>query len=206
MKLSARILVPIGVIGLAVSLAACGSRSEADSATSNTVPAVTSSQIPAPQASSAPNGAPNPQSTADRTAFRTCLQQHGITLPSRAPGSFGQGGGQGGQGFAGGPGGPAGAQGGQGFAGGQGNSQAFQDAIKACGGANFGGFRPGGAGPNSAAFQAYRSCLSDHGVTLPTAGGARSNLATPDPKTAAALKKCAPLRPSFQRQPAPAAS
>jgi hypothetical protein len=26
---------------------------------------------------------------------------------------------------------------------------------------------PGGGGPNSAAFQAYRSCLSAHGVTLP---------------------------------------
>ena len=81
-----------------------------------------------------------------------------------------------------------------------------------------------GGGANSSALAsqltAYRSCLSDHGVTLPTvaprpsgtpAAGASGGpgrrgaggfggigaLNTADPKTAAAVKACAPLRPTF---------
>ena len=215
MKLSTAILMPVGAIGLAAALAACGSSSASEPAASTQAPAVTSSAAPAPGGSDAAGGsagAPAPGSTADREAFRSCLAQHGITLPSREPGSFGQGGAPGGTGGA--PGGSGGAPGagqglpggGQGFPG-SGNSKAFQDAMKACGGASgFGGMRPGAGGPNSGAFQAYRSCLSDHGVAMPTAGGPRPQLSTSDPKVAAALKTCAPLRPSFQGNPAPAAS
>jgi hypothetical protein len=57
----------------------------------------------------------------------------------------------------------------------------MQKALKACqslrpkggfGGGRFGG----GTGANAQALQAYRSCLSDHGITLPAGGfGGRRN-------------------------------
>ncbi len=65
---------------------------------------------------------------------------------------------------------------------------------------------PGGQSPSG--FQAFRSCLEQHGFTLPTFGapgsrprgtftpGARPGFAT-NPKAAAAFKACADLRPAF---------
>ncbi len=54
-------------------------------------------------------------------------------------------------------------------------------------------FNPQGRGGDNGAFAAYRNCLSDHGVTL---NGPGQSLNTADPKTAAALQACAPLRPT----------
>jgi hypothetical protein len=68
----------------------------------------------------------------------------------------------------------------------------------------------GGGFQNNTAFQAYLSCLKDHGVVLPTgaAGGAGGTTSTTapgttsttfnrnDPKVVAAMKTCAPLRPA----------
>jgi hypothetical protein len=52
-------------------------------------------------------------------------------------------------------------------------------------------------GRDNGAFAAYRNCLSDHGVTLNGPGnGQGQQLNTADPKTAAALKACEPLRPT----------
>jgi hypothetical protein len=48
-------------------------------------------------------------------------------------------------------------------------------------------------GRDNGAFAAYRNCLNDHGVTL---NGQGQQLNTADPKTAAALKACEPLRPT----------
>jgi hypothetical protein len=48
-------------------------------------------------------------------------------------------------------------------------------------------------GRDNGAFAAYRNCLSDHGVTVNGPGQAFN---TADPKTAAALKACEPLRPT----------
>ena len=48
---------------------------------------------------------------------------------------------------------------------------------------------------NNTAFQAYRSCLKDHGVTLPANGGAGS-INRNDPKVQAAMKICQPLLPT----------
>ena len=48
---------------------------------------------------------------------------------------------------------------------------------------------------NNTAFQAYRSCLKDHGVTLPATGGAGS-INRNDPKVQAAMKTCQPLLPA----------
>jgi hypothetical protein len=59
----------------------------------------------------------------------------------------------------------------------------------------------GGPGGNNSAFAAYRNCLSEHGVTL---NGGPVN--TADPKYAAALKACAPLRPTGRPQPSPSPS
>ncbi len=70
----------------------------------------------------------------------------------------------------------------------------------------FGGGRGGGGfGGNSAAFAAYRNCLTLHGVKL--AAGARRLRSPgrggkePSAKEKAALKACASLRPAFNRRP-----
>ncbi len=70
----------------------------------------------------------------------------------------------------------------------------------------------GGDFQNNTAFQAYASCLKDHGVTLPgNRGGGTASTTTPttatgttpttafnrnDPKVQAALKTCQPLLPA----------
>jgi hypothetical protein len=79
----------------------------------------------------------------------------------------------------------------------------MQAAFKACGGTGF----PRGGAPNRQAFAAYFSCLSDHGVTVPTstststsgvpAGGPGAlNEVRNDPKFAAANKTCQALLPT----------
>jgi len=144
------------------------------------------------------------------TAYLACLRQHGVTIPTRPPGAAR----------------PSGAPrsrgaGGFGFGGAFATSGPAAAAAKACVALRpAGGF---GAGlSNNAQLQseltAYRGCLSDHGVVLPTpaapgsgappAGasggpgrrggfGGLGALNTADPKTAAAVKACAPLRPTF---------
>jgi hypothetical protein len=90
------------------------------------------------------------------------------------------------------------------------DSPAFQKAQTACaslrpaGGFGGGGF---GGGANSAAFDAYRSCLKDHGVDLPTRGAPGASTTTvPDggttttidrnsPAFQAAAQACDALRP-----------
>jgi hypothetical protein len=58
-------------------------------------------------------------------------------------------------------------------------------------------FNPQNGGRDNGAFAAYRNCLRDHGVTLNGPGnGQGPQLNTQDPKTAAALKACEPLRPT----------
>src|SRR5262249_29607277 len=91
----------------------------------------------------------------------------------------------------------------------------FQAAQQACAsllpeGASFGPFGGGqGGGPNASAFNAYRSCLSDHGVTLPRRqngqaanGGSASSSSPPvsidrnSDAFKAANTVCAPLLPN----------
>jgi hypothetical protein len=133
-------------------------------------------------------------------AYRTCLGQHGINLPPRTRGTGGTGGG----GFGG------GGFGGGGFGGtprslpkGVTASQ-FAAAQKACasklpagGSGRFGGGQ---------AFQAYASCLRDHGVTIssvPRGTSPTTAVGTPrptfnrnDPKFVAANKVCRALLPN----------
>jgi hypothetical protein len=124
--------------------------------------------------------------------YVACLKKNGVDLPAngRIFGNRNRQGGPGGEGQAGGQTPPSLALGGapqtsvQGQTPAQGNGngnggappsfdrQKFQAAQQACasllpeGVQPFGGFG-GGGGANASAFNAYRSCMSDHGVTLP---------------------------------------
>jgi hypothetical protein len=143
-------------------------------------------------------------------AYRTCLSQHGVNLPKRTPRTGGPpssgtgtaGGGFGGGGFGG------GGFGGGGLGGtprslppGVTASQ-YAAAQKACASKlPTGGFGRGGLG--SPAFQAYTSCLRDHGVTIPgattqttTAGSPRPTFNRNDPKFVAANQICRALLPT----------
>jgi len=146
---------------------------------------------------------------ADLQAYLTCLGQHGITLPSRSPGarpSFtrvprpsrspgadGFGGGFGRNGFGGGFGAflnpdnpPAGV-----------SASAWSAALSACKSLQP---SPRPNAFNNSRITAYRNCLQSHGVTFSAGSG---GLSTSNPKVAAALKTCAPLRPTGPaRQPA----
>ena len=150
---------------------------------------------------------PTTAQSASVQAYIQCLQQHGVnitvpsgrpsgvrpsttrspgTRPSRSPGAGGGGGGGGGAGGFNG-----------GFLGSEAPSgvdqQVWQAAQTACAAVrpSFGPGRNGGG--NNSAMTAYRNCLRDHGVT---ASGGLNNLSTADPKVAAAIQACAPLRPS----------
>jgi hypothetical protein len=158
-----------------------------------------------PSASASSTSTTSGASTANarQSDLRACLKKHGIDLPA------GFGGGNGGP-----PSDPSGASGASGgtpgsFPGGGtpgslpagADQQKIQKAFQACGGSR-NGF-PGGGGANAKAFTAYLSCLSDHGVTVPTStsgaqpgGPGALNAVRNDPKFAAANKTCQALLPS----------
>ena len=132
---------------------------------------------------------------AQGAAFADCLKQHGVTLPA----GFGNGGPPSGGPPSGGP--PSGGTPGS-LPDGQTprslpagvDPQKLQSAFQACGGGR--GF-PGG-GQNRQAFQAYTSCLSDHGVKVPTRTGS-STPPTFDRNSStfvAANKVCSALLPN----------
>jgi hypothetical protein len=154
---------------------------------------------------SSPSGSSGSSASGSFTAYRNCLSQHGVSLPSGGPGSGGFGGG----GFGGG--------------GSGGTSSTFQKAAAACaslrpsfgsgGSGGFGGF--GGSGGSGGggfytAIQAFRTCMSDHGESIPTtrptsppsAGSSSADrflnwLNPSNSKVAAALKACESKLPSF---------
>jgi hypothetical protein len=134
---------------------------------------------------SASGSASAPGGAQDMAAYRDCLSQHGVKLPS----------------FSGRPSArPSGSTRPGGFGGGFGGASAdpaTQKALQACA-----SLRPrfNGRRGDSSAFQAFAGCLKDHGVTLPTASPShRANLGalnTADPKTAKAYATCKPLLPT----------
>jgi hypothetical protein len=107
--------------------------------------------------------------SANRAEIQSCLKQHGVDLPVNA-----------GQGNGGPPGGLDPSQGGAppSLPGGA-NLQKLQDALKACGVNGNGAFPGGGSPANRQAFQAYSSCMKDHGVDFPTPGAGGSGGSTP---------------------------
>lgn len=166
---------------------------------------------------SKPAASADPTSTGPATfqAYLACLSQHGVTLPSesarprptfsfspgtrpgRSPGTGGFGGGRGfgGGGFGLDPNNPP-----------AGVDQAtWSAALTACQSLRPAFGNRGGNAFNNSAFTAYRNCLSDHGMKFPSAGpgGGGFGFSTADPTTAAALKACAPLRPTGRPTAAP---
>jgi ABC-type glycerol-3-phosphate transport system substrate-binding protein len=196
MKTRIGLLIALGALPLV--LAACGGGGAKAGASSSS----TTTEVP----SGSSNGA------RDTSAFRQCLSEHGVTLPS---GNFGgpPGGANGSAPNGSAPNGSLpnpGANGGPpqgGFSGG--NDPKFQQAIQACrsklpNGTFPNGGRGGGFGQNSQAFQAYTSCLKDHGVKVPARPSGANAAANPgglrnlqsDPKFTAANNTCQVLLPA----------
>lgn len=135
--------------------------------------------------------APSATSTARGfAAYAACLRQHGVNVPTAFPTA----------------------------------RPSVRPSGGFFGGANAGARRacqslaPQRRGQGLQELQAYRGCLSDHGVTLPSPSpganrspGARRSpgagrfgrLNTADPKVAKAVKICRPLLPSFSPRPMP---
>jgi hypothetical protein len=75
----------------------------------------------------------------------------------------------------------------------------WDKAQKACA-----ALRPSGIPQrDNGAIAAYRNCLADHGVTV---SGPVNELPSSDPKVAAALQACEPLRPTGRPSAAPTPS
>jgi hypothetical protein len=203
----------------ALLLTACSSSSpgSSDAASASGTP---SGSVPAAASASGSAGK-------DMEAYRTCLSQHGVNLPTsfarRSPGAPRPSGSPGaGRGYGGGFPGFGGAT----------PDAATQKAMDACKALRprFNG-RGGAGGAGSTAFKAFTSCLKDHGVVLPTPSpgatgssgssgasgrpgggsgfGALRGLDTADPKTAKAYETCRallPQRPSGAASSSPAAT
>jgi len=187
----ARLAMLGGLLAAALVLAACGGGSS-HAASANTAPTTTT--VPG-----------RGRGGFSLTAFTTCMSSHGVTIklptrpgngnggpPSTTPGETRPQRPAGGGGFGGFGGGnladrfktaPAGV-----------DPTKYAAAFAACqsqlptGGGGGGAF-------NSTAFQAYRSCLADHGVKLPATGGF-GNINRNDPKVQAAMKTCQALLPA----------
>jgi hypothetical protein len=112
-------------------------------------------------------------------AYSTCLAQHGVKLPQggfRRP--------DGGQpprrgGFL-----PAGV-----------SRATFQKAQQACASKRPQGGFGGANAPSASALAAFRSCLSSHGVKLPSGSRGFQGLDRSDPKVSKALQTCSVLLP-----------
>lgn len=118
----------------------------------------------------------------DLAAYVACLRQHGVNVPTARPRVRPSGGGR--------------------IFGGQNNAAARQACQSLAP-------RLGGRGLQE--LQAFRSCLADHGVHLPSPspdpspgrGGRFGQLNTADPKLAAAMRICRPLLPTRSPRPTP---
>ncbi|NUS10228.1 MAG: hypothetical protein HOY69_02270 [Streptomyces sp.] len=163
------------------------------------------SSSPAAKASGTVAASASASGTGDMAAYRTCLSQHGVKLPSFSPGAgrpsgrptdrpSGMPSGRPSNGFGG------------GFPGMDSSDPAMQKAMKACESLRpqFNRGSGAGGGADASAYQAFTSCLKDHGVTLSTPSpgstgrprGMFGGINTSDPKTAQAYNTCKALLPS----------
>jgi hypothetical protein len=178
---------------LVLTLTACGGGTSSSDNSSGTVAST-------PAASAAASGAAGGRP--DFTAYRDCLATNGVTLPDG-----GQGGPAGG-GFpsgvpSGGPGAfpsgaaPSGARPGGGFPLPDGVDQATFDKAQAACASVRPSFGPRGGRPalDQTAVAAFKSCLSDHAVTVPDGDNWLQQLDRTDATVKAALDTCAPLLP-----------
>jgi hypothetical protein len=198
------LFLPILLTG-ALALSACGGNDSSSSApaetvaaetVTDTVAAETAAEAVAPEAAAteataattetaATPGAGEPPSAEAQKAFRDCLEEQGVDLPD----DFTFGGAAGGAGGAGGLAAnlPEGV-----------DIASLQKGLQACADKIPGGLPgpggAGGAGANNPALTAYRTCLSDNGVTLPENFG-QGGFDPADPAFVAANETCAPLLP-----------
>ena len=181
------------LLGAVLALGACGGGSKTASAKKASASATTSTTAGDRRAAIA--------------AFRSCMADHGITLPDR-----GAGGGQGGPSFP--QGGPPTSAGSNTASGGRGFRQAppgvdqakYDAARQACQDKlPQGGFGGGGDPAMRSAREAYRQCLATHGVQVPTTvtntQGPRPTINRDDPAFAAADQICRPLLPTTTTAP-----
>jgi hypothetical protein len=184
----------LAALALGVAVAACGS----------------SSTVASTGSSGSGSGSSTTSTTSGRsgfnsTAFRTCLKDHGLTLPTRRAGGANGPPAGGGGGFFGG--GTPGAGGAGGFR----SNPKFQAAIKACGGSFRGGFRGGGRFQIShTAITQFVTCVRQHGYPqMPNPNFSGKGSVFPasirtNPKFVAASKSCASvLRPASSGSGAP---
>jgi hypothetical protein len=191
--------VTAGLVGVAVLVAACGGSTKASSASSTTPaasPAVSASPSAAPN-SAAGSAAPGGRNGAAFAAYTACLAQHGVTVPSfsagaRPSGTFSRPPG----GFSRAPGASRGPGGGGGFGGFGSPNPSTSAARAACASLlPAGAFGPGTRTISATTFAAFKSCMSDNGVTITSTDPqtAVRGLDRTDAKTAAALKICQPI-------------
>jgi hypothetical protein len=196
--------ITAGFVCVAVLVAACGGSTKAASTASTTPavsPAVSASSSAAPN-SAAGSGGPGGRNGAAFTAYTACLAQHGVTVPSfsagarpsgaRPSGSFSRPAG----GFSRSPGASRGPGGGGGCFGGFGSPDPSTSAARAaCASLLPAGAVAGNRTISATTFAAFKSCMSDNGVTITSTNPqtAMQGLDRSDAKTAAALKICQPI-------------
>jgi hypothetical protein len=195
--------VAIGCLALALVVAACAGSKSKTAASASSAPAVSPTVSAAPSSSAAGARAGN---TAAFAAYTACLAQHGVTVPSfsrgaRPSGSFSRPAGTFSRppgGFSRAPGASRG-PGGGGFGGAGGflgsPNPSTSAARAACASLLPAGAVGGGRTISATTFAAFKSCMSDNGVTITTTDPqqAMQGLDRTDPKIAAALKVCQPI-------------
>jgi hypothetical protein len=188
------LLIAAATVAGVLVLAGCGGGSSKTAATSSSTPAVSPSVS---AAASSGTGSAVPRSTAGFAAYTACLAQHGVTVPSFSPGarpsgSFSRPAG----GFSRPPGASRGPGGGGGFGGFGSPNPSTSAARAACASLlPAGAFGPGTRTISATTFAAFKSCMSDNGVTI-TVTDPQQALRSLDrtvAKTAAALKVCQPI-------------
>jgi hypothetical protein len=197
-RVSRALAVTAGLVGVAMLVAACSGSSKTAS-TSSTTPAVSPAVSPSPSAaadSAAGSGGAGGRNGAAFQAYTACLTQHGVTVPSfsagaRPSGTFSRPPG----GFSRAPGASRG-PGGGGFGGFGSPNPSTSAARAACASLlPAGAFGPGTRTISATTFAAFKSCMSDNGVTITSTDpqAAVRGLDRSDAKTAAALKICQPI-------------
>ena len=143
--------------------------------------------------------------SAGLSAFQTCLKAHGVKITPRARGSFSPGASFSPRAFPSGSAFPTAFPGG-GFPGGGGvfATGANSAAFKACQKYAPAGFRTGGGTISASAIAAFKSCMSQNGVTVTnTSFPALARLARSSKKAAAAFNTCRVLLQQGFASPSP---
>jgi hypothetical protein len=204
-----------GALTVGLTLAACGGGAAKTAASSSVASSIVPSSAPVVSSAGGPAGggpSADPSAAAAFAKYADCLTAHGVTVQqrpsggprpsgsfSRPSGSFSPGADGGGFGGFGGPDASANPT--------VSAARAACASLQPAGG--FGGFGPGGGRNISAAtFAAFKSCMSDQGVTISTTDPqqATRGLDRTDPKTAAALKVCQPILGQLPKSPLPTSS